>query len=201
MKKPYVIGLSALFIFASAYAQNNADNLLNKLQNKFKTIKDVSADFAQSTNGKVTLEGTFLYEKDNRLRIELKNILIVTDGETSWNYNKRENKVIISSYNPDDPSYFSLKQIIDVYPSKCNLSSAKENGNDVLILTPNKASLNFKMAKIYINSEDLLSKIILTDLNDKLVQVSFSNYKLNGKPGKSAFTFTPPKGSKVIDLR
>lgn len=201
MKKLYFIALSALFIITWASAQNNGDKLLKALQGKYKTIKDVSADFVQSTNGTVTLSGKFLYEKDNKLKIDLKNILIVTDGETSWNYNKKENKVIISSYNPDDPSYFSLKQIIEVYPSKCDVSSEKENGSDVLVLTPNKPGLNFKTARIYMNSEDLISKITLTDQNDRLVRVDFSNYKLNIKLSKTTFTFIPPKGSKVIDLR
>ena len=190
-----------LLLTASAFAQSSADKLLKALQDKFKSAKNVSADFVQATNGKVTLTGKFFYEKENKLRLEFKNLLLVTDGKTSWNYNKRENKVIISSYNPDDPSYFSLKQIIEGYPSKCDVSLENDNGSNVLVLTPNKPGLNFKTAKIWINSESLISKIILTDQNDALIQVSFSNYKINSSISKTFFTFTPPKGSKVIDLR
>ena len=201
MKKIIEIGLSLFLLAVSVNAQNSADKVLRVLQDKFKSAKNISADFVQTTNGKVNLTGKFYYEKDNKLRLEFKNLLIVTDGQTSWNYNKRENKVIISSYNPDDPSYFSLKQIIEGYPSKCDVSLSKDNGSDVLVLTPNKPGLNFKTAKIWLNPDNLISKIMLTDQNNALVQVNFSNYKLDSSLNKSTFIFTPPKGSKVIDLR
>ena len=201
MKKFTSIGLCILLLAGTAYAQNSAGKMLKALQDKFKSIENISAGFVQAENGRVTLSGKFYYEKGNKMRLELKNLLIITDGETSWNYNKRENKVIISSYNPDDPSYFSLKQIIEEYPSKCTVSTDKENGSEVLVLTPNKSGLNFTTAKIWVNSENLISRILLTEQNNALIQVSFSNYKINSFLSRSTFTFTPPKGSKVIDLR
>ncbi len=200
-KKLTGILLCLLLISVGAKAQNGADKMLKALQDKFKSIENISAVFVQTGNGKVNLSGKFFYDKDNKMRLEFKNLLIVTDGKTSWSYNKRENKVIISSYNPNDPSYFSLRQIIDVYPSKCNVTSEEDNGKDVLVLTPNKPGLNFSKAKIWIDSENLISKVLLTEQSGLPVQVDFSNYKVNVKLSRSTFTFTPPKGSKVIDLR
>ncbi len=201
IKKFSTIGICFLLMAATVYAQNSTDEMLKKLQDKFNSIENISADFVQTENGKITLSGRFFYAKDNKMRIEMKNLIIVTDGKTSWSYNKRMNKVIISSYNPNDPSYFSPKQIIEEYPSKCNISTEKDNGSDVLVLTPDKPGVNFKSAKIWISSENLILKILLAGQNDAVVQVNFSNYKVNSKLGKSTFIFTPPKGSKVIDLR
>ena len=45
------------------------------------------------------------------------------------------------------------------------------------------------------------TKMIIEDLNDVLIQIDFSDYKLNSNLPDSLFTFTPTKGSKVIDLR
>ncbi|MCL5030318.1 MAG: outer membrane lipoprotein carrier protein LolA [Bacteroidetes bacterium] len=201
MKRIIFFLTGLLFISSTSFSQNNSNMLLKSLQNKFNSINDLSADFKQSTNGRINLVGKFFYKKENDLRLELRNLMIVSDGTTNWSYNKKENKVIISNYDPSDPSIISLKRIIEDYPAKCEVSDEKENGNNVLVLKPGKPGMNFKIAKIFINSSDLVQKIILTDQNDALIQIEFSNYKLNQKLNNSTFTFIPPKGSKVIDLR
>ena len=201
MKRIIFFLTGMLIISSTSFSQSSSNQLLKTLQNKFNSINDLSADFKQSTNGKINLAGKFFYKKENDLRLELKNLMIVSDGTTNWSYNKKENKVIISNYDPSDPSMISLKRIIDDYPKKCSVSDEKENGNQVLVLKPGKPGMNFKIAKIYINSSELVQKIILTDQNDALVQIEFSNYKLNQKLNNSTFTFIPPKGSKVIDIR
>ena len=200
--KRIIFLLTGLFVFSvPTFSQSGGGQLLKTLQNKFNSINDLSADFKQSANGKINLSGKFYYKKENDLRLELKNLMIVSDGTTNWSYNKKENKLIISNYDPSDPSMISLKRIIDEYPTKCTVTDEMENGNNVLVLKPGKPGMNFKIAKLYINSEDLVQKIIMTDQNDALIKIEFTNYKLNQKLNNSTFTFIPPKGSKVIDLR
>ena len=82
------------FSFISIKAQDT--HLLKKLQENFNSLKDFSADLVQLNNGKINLEGKIFFKKENNLRLELKNLIIVSDGKTNWNYNKRLKKVIIS---------------------------------------------------------------------------------------------------------
>ena len=201
MKKILVPALIILFASATCLAQNEGEQLLKSLQKKFNSTTDVTAKFVQSTNGKVSLSGKFYYMKKNNLRLELKTITIISNGKTNWNYNKNENKVIISDYDEHDPSVLSLNNFINVYPSECNVELQDNNGQKVLMLTPQKAGLNFKNVKIWLDKVHLISKMIIDDPNDVLIQIEFSEYKLNTKLAVSLFTFTPPKGSKVIDLR
>jgi outer membrane lipoprotein carrier protein len=201
MKKTSLI-IFTLFIFTSLLmAAENGDQLVKSLQGKFNTISDLTADFRQTSNGKITLAGKFFYGKSNKMRLELKNLTIVSDGKTSWSFNKKDKKTVISNYDPADPSIISLGRIINDYPSRCKVTLEKNGGANVINLVPNKSGLSFKNAKIYINSEDLIEKISLTDQNNNQIQIEFSNYQLNKSLGSSTFTFTPPKGSKVIDLR
>lgn len=199
-KISYIIFL-IFFCTAINSAQNSGEQIVKALQNKFKTINDLSADFHQISNGKTALSGKFYYAKENKLRLELKSLILVSDGETNWNYNKKADKVIISNYNADDPTILSLEKIINDYPSECSVTAEKANNGSALLFTPNNQALNFKNAKIYINNDNLISKMTVTDKNDGIIQIEFSNYKLNGNISRSMFTFTPPKGSKVIDLR
>ncbi len=197
-----IISLLLLLFFAKNNYYETGDKLLKNLQEKFNRVNDLSAEFNQSTNGKTILIGKFFFKKEDKLRIELKNSILVSDGMTNWSYNQKENKVIISKNDHSNASPFSLKKIVNDYPKECLISSETEGGNEVLILTPNSGStISYKSIKIWINRENLISKIVLKDKADNLTQIDFSKYKVNQKISDGKFSFTPPEGSKVIDLR
>ncbi len=182
-------------------AQGKAGEQLKALQAKFNSLSDISADFVQYTNGKENISGKFSYKKEGKLRLELKNILVVTDGKTNWSYNKKENKVVISDYDPSDPSVLSLNRFINDYPSGCSVSAGVEKGSRFLTLIPKTEKHKFKSVKMFINEKDLVDKLIIEDMNGNFITINFSDIKTNSGLSNSKFTFNPPKGSKVIDLR
>ena len=196
-----IISLLLLFTVGLNYFAVD-DELLKNLQDKFDEVKDLSAEFKQSTNGKAVVSGKFFFKKEDKLRIEFKNSILVSDGSTNWNYNQKENKVIISKNDDSNASPFSLQKVIFDYPKECMVSSEMDDGTEVLILTPNKeSSIGYSLIKIWLNNENLIIRIILKDKADNQIQIDFSKYKVNQKIADSKFSFTPPEGSKVIDLR
>lgn len=177
-------------------------DILNKLQKKFLLINDLSADFVQYTNSQKNLEGKFFYKKDNQLRLELKNLLIVTDGKTNWNYNKKQKKVIISDYDENDPSVISLRKIIIDYPSKCTVTESDEAGIPVIELKPETGSgINAQLIKIWMNNEHFVRKVLIKSDSGSDLEFRFSGYKINPGLPDSDFTFNSPEGIKIIDLR
>jgi len=199
MKRSVLIMLS-MFLCASVFGQDNTNELLNAVQSKYNSINTLTADFSKSSGNKEDFSGKIYLKKENKLRIELKNNTIITDGETFWNYNKKENKVIINNYDESEPSELSLNNFIQVYPSKSNVSSGEEGNYKTLTLVPKSAELNFTSAKLYINNDDLVEKVIV-DSNSGKSTIRLSDYKLNQDIPDSEFTYSPPKGIKVIDLR
>jgi outer membrane lipoprotein carrier protein len=200
MKSIFLGILTILFIspFASA---NNGDVLLKKVQDKYSSILSFSADFMQYSPNNKKITGKFYYKKENNIKIETGNSTIISNGSTNWNYNKKQNKVIITGYDDSDASMFSFKKMIFDFPSS---SKVKTDGNDsnVLMLIPDENSdLNFAQAKLWINNDNLIKKIEITGKNDSQIIIELSNYKLNQNFSDSQFSFTPPEGSRVIDLR
>ena len=189
-----------MFLCVSVFGQDNTNELLNAVQSKYNSINTLTADFSKSSGSKEDFSGKIYLKKENKLRIELKNNTIITDGETFWNYNKKENKVIINNYDESEPSELSLNNFIQVYPSKSNVSSGEEGNYKILRLVPKTAELNFSSAKLYINKDDLVEKVII-DSNSGKSTITLSGYKLNQDIPDSEFTYSPPKGIKVIDLR
>ena len=197
-----------LFLSAALYAQSASD-ILNKVQNKFRAINNFSATFSQiykqtqeQSGTKVT--GKILYEKKNKFNIELNAISIISDGESIWNYNKKSNRVVISNHEKD-PSSFSLEMFIFDYPPMCDtkliLDENVKNGEELLELIPKDKKLQFKIIRILVNYDGMISRLEVTDNMDIKYIFQFNNIKYNQDIPDSKFTFSPPKGIKIIDLR
>jgi outer membrane lipoprotein-sorting protein len=192
-----------LFIFPSLLiTQTQEPELLNELQAKYDSINDVSANFIQKTNNMINISGKLYFKKENNVRCDLGNILIVSNGKTNWNYNKKQDKVVISNYDSTDPSVFSLGNIILNFPGKCEVTDLSTADSKVLQLVPKDNSvLHFKKAKIYMTEDNLVEKLLIWNSNDDLIEIDLSDYELNPSLPDSYFNFVPPKGSKIVDLR
>lgn len=200
---PRIILASILVLNSINYciAQDNANAILRNIQNKFDSISDLSAQITQSVNDKVNLRGKAFYKKENHLRFEFDNMLIISDGETSWNYNKKQDKVIITDYENEGNKILSIRQIIFEYPEDCELNTFEFEGNKVLELIPKDDTFSFNSVKLYIDSENLITKVLVDDPAAGTIQIDLSNYQLNKNLPDSYFSFTPPEGSQVLDLR
>jgi len=200
-QKFFILLILQLIFISSGFPQQKAGDVLKSLQDKFDTINDLQANITQSTDGKQNLAGKLLYKKKNKFRLELKNNLIISNGTTSWNYSKKENKVVISSVDDESTGIFSINDLVYKYPLECDVSLSEDEGYKVLILIPKTEALSFNYLKLFVNSDNLISKVVLSESANSLSQVNISDYVLNNKISDSNFNFIPPEGSKVIDLR
>ena len=202
-KSGYVSILPFIFFIVysfNVYPQTKGKELLHTLQTKFDSIKDISADFVQYTDGRKMLSGKIYYQKENKIRINLNNNILVSDGVSTWNYNKKQNKVIINNYDPNNLSVLSLRNFIDIIPSKCSVEEKNGSGN-TLVLIPDSSDISFKEAVIKINSQDLIENLSILNGEGQNIKIVLSNYKLNQGLPKTLFHLNAPKGSHIIDLR
>src|ERR1035437_7638490 len=198
-----LLPLAFIFLLAiSVSAQDKSKEFLDAVQKKYKSINDLSADFKQSTNGKENLKGKIFYSKGNKLRMELKNSTIISDGTVLWNYNKGQKKVVINNASGSDPSSISIDKFLYDYPSKSTVTLEKEDNHDVLVLVPQTDNnMNFKKTKIRVNQDNLIIEVSIENLSGAITNLQFSNYKLNQNFPESKFIFSSPEGTNVIDLR
>ena len=195
-----------LLLSVNVNAQSGND-ILKKIQNKFKSINNFNADFTQTIsdpegqqNGK--LSGKFFYKRKNKFAVELKSGSIISDGTTVWNYDARLKRVVISNFS-DEPTSFSLERYIFDYPALCKVKYVgNEKGKDEIIeLVPKENYIDFKSAKIWKSSDDMISRMEIIDLADAKYGFQLSAIKVDQDIADSKFSFTPPKGIKIIDLR
>jgi len=206
MKTKYFL---SLFFAASVAFSQPANPVIKKLQTKFNSINNFTANFVQNylsseghDQGKSS--GTLTYKRKNKFIVTLKNQIIVSDGQTVWNSDKRFNRVVLSNYN-DDPTTFSLERFVFDYPPLCKIKLIRDDPasktGSCIELTPKDQDMEFKYVKIWISPDDMISKLEVLDLGDIRYSFQFSDVKINQEISDSRFTFYPPKGMKIIDLR
>ncbi|MCX7798323.1 MAG: outer membrane lipoprotein chaperone LolA [Melioribacter sp.] len=198
--------MRTLILFLISYqillAQSGTE-ILKKIQNKFNSINDFTANFVQTNCNSTskTLNGKILYKKKNKFIVELKNQTVISNGEIVWNYNHKQKQVIIS-YFSDEPSTYSIEKFIYNYPELCNIKLYKNIDNDEAVeLIPKEGMLDIKSLKIWKDKDYLIRKLEIVDLDNQCFVIEFNNYQLNQNIPDSKFTFNPPKGIRIIDLR
>lgn len=201
-----MLKLYLMILFATTLTAQTADEVIQKIQTKFYTVEDIKANFTQKIISSldetpITLTGKFYFKKENNLRIEIKNRIIVSNGITVWNNNNTMNKVIISNYESDYTS-FSLPEIINSYPRLCKKEIvSNKSGVTVIKLTPNDNQLSFKTALISVNKSDIIEKVEITDFNNMEFIFGLGSIELNTKLSGQLFNFKPTEGVEIIDLR
>lgn len=199
--------IAVLFYLINLNPLISGNELLKRIQDEFKTFESFSAKFTQNIydeneNVDSKLSGKFTYKKKNKFIVELKNSTIISNSETMWNYEKVQKRVIISYLN-DEPSSFSLDRFVFDYPALCKVKSINDESSTqpILELIPKDENLNFKSIKIWVTESYFISKLEIVDLSNLKFVVQITDVKKNIEISDTKFTFYPPKGIKIIDLR
>jgi chaperone LolA len=195
-----------LLIFPVTFYAQTANAVIAKVQEKFIKIDNLQADFEQGINSVHSSEvidfvGKFFYKKGDSFRIELPNRMIISDGKSVWNFDKKQNKVVISDAEFDEAS-FSLKKIIFTYPAKCKLTLVKSENNLFYVkAVPTSMELSFKEVYLSINNKFLLNKVEIVDFNNMKFTFELFNISLNKNLDNKLFQYQPSTEVEVIDLR
>ncbi|MBD3410880.1 MAG: hypothetical protein GF419_11815 [Ignavibacteriales bacterium] len=188
--------LATIVVSAALFAQSQT---LEELRERFDEIEDFRVEVEQSYNGGSRASGTFYFRKPNDARLEFDDFTIVSDGETTWNYNKRENKVIVSDFVGDEPSAMTLPEVVNDLPAMC---AVEETAEGELLFTPKAGErLSFQTVTLRPTDDDLVGSLAVVDLNGGTLTMTMTNYRVDAGVASSKFEFVAPEGARVIDLR
>jgi chaperone LolA len=192
------------------YSQDEitAQEIIQNVQNVYKDITDAKASFSQtvkySKSKAQTSSGTLYIKKENKYRIETGTQTIVTDGTTSWSYSPKKKQVIIDNYK-ETGNTFSPNKYLFQYPENfySDLEGSENMGGKevyVLKLRPRESGY-VKSAKLWVDKSDWIIKKIYIVTDESTTTYILKNVQLNVGLSNSKFTFTPPEGVEVIDMR
>ncbi|RPI16259.1 MAG: outer membrane lipoprotein carrier protein LolA [Ignavibacteriae bacterium] len=210
MKKTAIFILFICILIPNIYSQDNitAQEIIQNVQNVYKDISDAKASFTQTVKyGKSKAQsssGTLYIKKDNKYRIETGSQTIVTDGSTSWSYSPSKKQVVIDNYK-ETGNTFSPNKYLFQYPE--NFYSDLEGNENmsgkemyVLKLRPREGGY-VKSAKLWVDKAEWIIKKIQIVTDESTTTYNVKNVQLNVGISNSKFTFSPPEGTEIIDMR
>lgn len=201
-----VILCLALIFFPLVVSAQTADEMAKELENLYSRGEGTTLSF--------TLDG----EKNSltfangsaKFRIENPTDLIISDGNTIWHYTKSKKEVVIDKAESKGGSFSNVQELIKFSSNYSSVLTKKKNMYE-LELTPSKniskilesvggiSLLKFRFSKSS-KSGIAINKITARSLQR---DIAVGNIKIKSvkKLEGSLFTFTAPKGAKIIDLR
>lgn len=193
----------------NVWAQS-ADELLQRLERTYNGHTGLEAEFTQTMSSaysdfQESFSGTLLL-KGNRYRVETDRQTLVTDGDVTWIYSVEDNQVLINK-NVDSEEALAVNQLFSDYASRFDATgvdteTVRGQRHFVLHLTPKDADSFFASVTLWMRASDnILSRIEIVDQNQTTMSFDLSNVDLNARVDDRAFTFSPPAGAEVIDLR
>ena len=205
--------LAIILAMAVTIPAANVKKIIAKIQNKYKNISTLEIHFKQKTVfGLTKMEsevfGTLLLDRKNdRYRLETEDQLIVDNGKTFWRYNKLENQVLIDYAKKSEEDVLLSDFLFDIQKKYfAELVSEEKTGKQkqfVIKLTPkNTEESYFKAIKFWVLDKTWeIQRVVYIDINDNKTEFEITQLKINVPIPENAFTFKPPQGVDIVDLR
>lgn len=217
MKKRY-FGLVFIVLLAMNHqtpgivaAENQAEEIIKKVKEKYDKIKIFQADFTQTFHWKLAdnihqQKGTVWLKGKDQFKIETEDQIIVSNGKTLWTFSEFNKQVIID--NIDKSKEVTLpRDIFLVYseqyrPSYLGVEKIDDQDCHVLELSGKTDDLFIKHIKIWINMKLLIpTKIEQVDLNENENTYLLTNIQIEKQLASNFFEYRIPDSTEVIDMR
>lgn len=205
----------AYLILALSFAHAAENAVVSEIQNTFKAVQSLEADFDQ------TVRSTRFGEKKSSGKL-----LLERPGKMIWSYKNPKGKVfaangdIITLYDPEEkqalvspqpkggqlPAGFSFLMGQSVLTDRFNVEVVSDIKNSkgkrqvMLLCKPNDGSTEFKTLELLFewSPNPVLVSSKTKDMLDSENEIVFGRMKTNVKVSKTAFDVKLPKGVPVV---
>ncbi len=203
-----VIPLIFTFVITPPGEGKRPPTLLEKIEARVDSLSDFSAQFVQrvsySLSGKVkSFQGRLYLKRPGKFRIETKDYAFVSDSHLLWVFSARNEQVTIYQADSAPPSLNPYSTLLE-FRKGYELDTLMVRGNDKLIylqLHPQDEGY-IKLLEIWCDGDNLLpQRLRWVDNADNLVDFDFQGIGFNQGIDDSLFSYHPPKGIEVVDMR
>jgi len=186
-------------------------DITDNLQRRYESMQDATAKFTQHVTfsfSKIeqTFDGTLTMKKPNRYRVQSEHQTVVTDGSVVWSYSLANKQVLVDRYkenqNSLSPEKFLLNLPARYYSTLLGKEKLEKSEAYLLKLVPKDDQAFIKSVKMWVEEGSwVVRKVLIEDINDTKTEYAITDIKLNTRVADSLFSFTPPAGTEVVDLR
>lgn len=202
---------------AAGAQQQSVDGPIDRAVAAWNKVRTVRGTFEQTVSNSLTgtsasARGSFVQERPNRLAIRFSDPssdAIVSDGKALWIYlpSSAPNQVIKRSATDRSAVPIDLTgQFLDAPRAKYDISPAGTRTIDghpahgLLLVAKKNGGAPVSRATVWIGDDDsLIREFESTESGGVTRKVHLTSLELNPAVDKSAFSFAPPRGAKIVD--
>ncbi len=211
MRLNSLIVFSMLLIQPLAVADEPASEILDRVREEYDKIDDAEISFTQDvTFARTKLDqkssGKLFLRKGNQYRLEFNDRTIVTDGKSVWSYSRATNQVIIDLFKMDERT-LTPEKILTGAPADFSATVLEHETADgskqvVLKMTPTNDNQSVTSLKLWVDESSwLIRKVEVMEFSGKKTTYTISELKSNIGLDAATFSFVPPQGAEIVDLR
>jgi chaperone LolA len=205
--------VSLLLVASASMAQPlpTVKDITERMQRRYEMVDDARAEFTQMiklgyANVEQSFDGSLVFKKPNRYRIESEHQTVVTDGVTVWAYAPANRQVIVDRYkeqrNSVSPEEFLLSLPTSYYATVVGREAVSGDQAAVLKLLPKDDRSFIRSVRLWIvESSAEVRKIQILDQNETETVYAITSIRLNTNVPDATFQFSAPNGTEVVDLR
>jgi len=209
-----LVALVIAFVQGGVLAQDlgrTVEEVTEKMQEAYARVTTLHASFDQTvkfgfTNIEQTFKGTLSLRKPKKYRIESEHQTIVTDGSTVWLYSAVNRQVVVDHFKENTNSV-SPENFLTTMPATyyCSLLAREESSGRTLIvlrMVPKDDRSFIQSVKLWIDEKKWeVRKIQVIDANETETTYVLNELQTNLRLDGDLFSFTPPDGTEIVDLR
>jgi outer membrane lipoprotein carrier protein len=214
MRRVLMVG-AALLAIATPLRAQSAESVIDKAVGAYKSIRTMRGTFEQTirnplTGTSMSARGDFQQRLPDRISVvfsDPKGDRIVVNGAVAWLYLPSTNpgQVLKVPSGAGGGSLNLTEQFLTSPATRFKLASAGtaivgDRPTHAVQLVPKSAIPEFTEATVWVDDANgLIRQFEIIEPTGLVRRIRMVDARVNAEVDASAFTFTPPKGVKVID--
>ncbi|HEX9006406.1 MAG TPA: outer membrane lipoprotein carrier protein LolA [Bacteroidota bacterium] len=209
----FLAGLPAVFLagLPARAAQDDAQQVLENVRQKYESVNDAELHFSQKVKFPLSkleqsVSGTLYLKKDKKYRVETPSQTIVTDGATVWSYSPASQQVLIDHYKETEGSLTPERLLTGAaggfQPALVGRTRLGKTDVVEVKLIPLGDQGLVSTVRLWVDEHDwMVRQVEIVDANGKQTTYTVQQSRVNIGLPDSRFSFQPPEGTDVVDLR
>lgn len=196
--------------------QVSGDSVLDRAVAAFQGVNTLRADFVQRIRDPMlgtddTSRGEFLQQRPNKVAMRWRDPagdMLVVDGQTLWVYlpSSTPGQVVRSDVqgrpgqSPDLVAEFLERPRERFTISFVRSEAVGTRMADVLQFVPKQPGGPYRRVQIWVDRQDALPRQVeIHEVSGAVRRITFDRLRANPAIPAAMFTFTPPRGVRVVD--
>ncbi|MBC8124101.1 MAG: outer membrane lipoprotein carrier protein LolA [Candidatus Kapabacteria bacterium] len=192
-----LLGLSAFIAFTpNAFA---GGDLLDRFQARYRSANTIRCTFTTASGS----TGSIIAMRGGKYRVTVPDRTIISNGKTVWSVTASAKSVIMNTYRAQSNDLSLEKVFFDVMNIYKGQIIERGRIGGTIRLTPQDSRTviaGVTKAEVTLDESMRATRIVLTE-NGTTTVYTISKMVINPKVKASTFTYSPPKGWELIDLR